>query len=405
VLKEIRQEEENHANPYIYLDHAATTPLDPTALAAMTPFFSAAFFNPSSSYGPAKTNKKALENARVTCAALLGVQPGEIIFTSGGSESDNLALKGVLEGWEISRRARRHIITTPVEHHAILNPVQHLAGQGYEVTYLPVDAAGRIAPADLEAAIRPDTALVSIIAANNEVGTIQPSGELGEIARRHRVPFHSDGVQAAGMLPLNLADLKVDLFSLSAHKFYGPRGVGLLYVRRGIPFAPQILGGEQERNRRAGTENLPGIVGLAAALQLAYHNLEETTPRLTWLRDRLITGVLEHVPGALLTGATGGERLPNHASFCFEGVSGETILLELEQAGILCSSGSACAAGSNEPSHVLLALGFSEDLARTAVRFTLGRDTGQAEIDRVLEVLPGIIKNLQDLDNRLVAVF
>ena len=389
---------------YIYLDHAATTPLDPAVLAAMTPYFSAAFFNPSSSYGPAKTNKKALETARATCAAILGVQPGEIIFTSGGSESDNLALKGVLEGFANFGKPRRHIITTPVEHHAILNPVAHLAEQGYEVTYLPVDGAGRVNPQDLEAAIRPDTALVSIIAANNEIGTIQPLAELGEITRRHKVPFHTDGVQAAGMLELNLAELKVDLFSLSAHKFYGPRGVGLLYVRRGIPFASQILGGEQERNRRAGTENLPGIIGLAIALRLAYQDHAATTARLTGLRDRLIRGVLEQVPGAVLTGATGAERLPNHASFCFEGVFGETILLELEQAGILCSSGSACAAGSNEPSHVLLALGFDEDLARTAVRFTLGRETTQAEIDRVLAVLPGIITDLQNLDNRVEAV-
>jgi cysteine desulfurase len=391
-------------NKYIYFDHAATTPLDPAVLAAMTPYFNAAFFNPSSSYGPAKTNKKALETARVACAAMLGVQPGEIIFTSGGSESDNLALKGVLEGWDAFGKPRRHIITTPVEHHAILNPVQHLAEQGYEVTYLPVDAAGRVNPRDLEAAIRPDTALVSLIAANNEIGTIQPLAELGEITRRHKVPFHTDGVQAAGMLALNLVELKVDLFSLSAHKFYGPRGVGLLYVRRGIPFAPQILGGEQERNRRAGTENLPGIIGLAAALKLAYQDHAATTARLTGLRDRLIRGVLEHVPGAILTGAAGAERLPNHASFCFEGVFGETILLELEQAGILCSSGSACAAGSNEPSHVLLALGFDEDLARTAVRFTLGRETTQAEIDRVLAVLPGIITDLHNLNNRVEAV-
>lgn len=392
-------------NEYIYLDHAATTPLDPAVLAAMTPYFSAAFYNPSSSYGPAKTNKKTLDTARASIAALLGVQPGEIIFTSGGSESDNLALKGVLEGWESFGKLRRHLITTPVEHHAILNPAHHLAEQGYDVTFLPVDAAGRVDPQDLEAAIRTDTALVSIIAANNEIGTIQPLGELAEITRRHKVPFHTDGVQAAGMLPLDLADLQVDLFSLSAHKFYGPRGVGLLYARRGIPFAPQILGGEQERNRRAGTENLPGIVGMAVALQLAYHDLPQTTARLTRLRDRLINGVLQTVPGAILTGARGGERLPNHASFCFEGVFGETILLELEQAGILCSSGSACAAGSNEPSHVLLALGFDEDTARTAVRFTLGRSTTQAEIDRVLEVLPGIITNLQSLDNRVEAVY
>lgn len=391
-------------NDYIYLDHAATTPLDPAVLAAMEPYFTASFFNPSSSYGPAKTNKQALESARAACAALLGVQPGEIIFTSGGSESDNLALKGVLDGWKMFGKDRCHIITTPVEHHAILHPVQQLAEQGYPVTFLPVDAAGRVDPARLEQAIRPDTGLISIIAANNEIGTIQPLAELGQVARRHKIPFHTDAVQAAGMLPLALEDLKVDLLSLSAHKFYGPKGVGLLYVRRGIPFAPQILGGSQERDRRAGTENLPGIVGLAAALKLAYRDLTPTAARLTCLRDRLIKGVLERVPGALLTGAAGSERLPNHASFCFQGVFGETILLDLEQAGILCSSGSACAAGSDEPSHVLLALGVAEDLARTAVRFTLGRQTAQAEIDRVLEVLPAVISNLRNLDNRVQPV-
>jgi cysteine desulfurase len=392
-------------NDYIYLDHAATTPLDPEVLLAMEPYFSSAFFNSSSSYGPAKINKQALEAARAACAAVLGVRPGEIIFTSGGSESDNLALKGALDGWETFGKARPHVITTPVEHHAILHPVQQLAGQGYPVTFLPVDTAGRVDPAWLEKAIRPDTGLISIIAANNEIGTIQPLAELGEIARRHKIPFHTDAVQAAGMLPLALDELKVDLLSLSAHKFYGPKGVGLLYVRRGIPFAPQILGGSQERDRRAGTENLPGIIGLTAALKLAYRDLARTGPRLACLRDRLIKGVLESVPGAVLTGAVGAERLPNHASFCFRGVFGETILLALEQAGILCSSGSACAAGSDEPSHVLLALGLDEDLARTAVRFTLGRRTTQAEIDRVLEVLPAIISNLQNSEQQAKAAW
>ncbi len=393
------------ANDYIYLDHAATTPLDPAVLAAMTPYFTTSFFNASSSYGPANTNKQALELARTTCATLLGVQPGDIIFTSGGSESDNLALKGVLEGWKSLGKDRRHIITTPVEHHAILHPVQQLEEQGYEVTYLPVDAAGRVDPAQLEQAIRPDTGLISIIAANNEIGTIQPIAALGEIARRHKIPFHTDAVQAVGMLPLSLTELKVDLLSLSAHKFYGPKGVGLLYVRRGIPFVPQIVGGSQEHDRRAGTENLPGIIGLTTALKLAYNDLTKTSARFTSLRDRLIAGVLKCVPGAILTGAEGAERLPNHASFCFKGVFGETILLGLEQAGILCSSGSACTAGSSEPSHVLLALGLDEDLALSAVRFTLGRQTTQAEIDRVLEVLPAIIANLLNLDNRVEAIF
>ncbi len=378
-------------NEFIYLDNAATTPLDPQVLAAMQPYFSQAFYNPSSSYAPAQSNKRALETARESCAQILNARPGEIIFTSGGSESDNLALKGVIEGWQLFGKARRHIITTPVEHHAILNVAKYLEGQGYSVTYLPVDEVGRVDPVEVEKAIRPDTALISVMLANNEIGTIQPIAEIGQIARRHAIPFHTDAVQAAGLLSLDVEALNVDLLSLSAHKFYGPRGVGLLYVRRGIPFASQIQGGSQERDRRAGTENLPGIIGLAAALKLAQAQIEQVVPQLTSLRNKLIAGVLASVPEATLTGAEAGGRLPNHASFCFNNIYGETILLGLEEQGVLCSSGSACSADSNEPSHVLTAIGIDEDLARTAVRFTLGRHTSEAEINRVLEILPQVV--------------
>lgn len=380
---------------FIYLDHAATTPLDPAVLAAMQPYFTELFYNPSSRYAPAEANKRTLEAAREMCAAVLNARPGEIIFTSGGSESDNLALKGVIAGWKSEGQERRHLITTPVEHHAVLYAAKNLEEQGYEVTYLPVDRTGRVDPAEVERAIRPDTALISIMTANNEIGTLQPIAEIGQIARRYGIPFHTDAVQAAEALDLDVEALQVDLLSLSAHKFYGPRGAGLLYVRRGTPFASQIQGGEQERNRRAGTENLPGIVGLATALRLAYQSMEENNQRLIALRDKLIAGICERVPGAILTGAEAALRLPNHASFCFRDIYGETILLSLEERGILCSSGSACAAGSTEPSHVLTAIGIDEELARTAVRFTLGRATTEAEIDYVLRVLPEVLESLR----------
>ncbi len=382
----------------IYLDHAATTPLDPAVLAAMTPYFTRRFYNSSSSYGPASANSRDLETARGVVAKLLNARSAEIIFTSGGSEGDNLALKGVLEGWAVQGQPeRRHLITTPIEHHANLYTARRLEEQGYAVTYLPVDRAGRVDPAEVERAIRPQTGLISLMLANNEIGTLQPLAEISRIARAHGVPLHTDAVQVAGQLPLDVESLGVDLLTLAAHKFYGPKGVGLLYVRRGTPLAAQMQGGSQERNRRAGTENLPGIIGLAAALKLATERLPYERPRLTFLRDRLIAGVLAAVPEAILTGAEPPDRLPGHASFCFRDVQGETILLGLEERGILCSSGSACAAGSEEPSHVLTALGLSEELAHTAVRFTLGRETTEAQIDYVLEVLPQVIADLKSV--------
>ncbi|MEI6043596.1 MAG: cysteine desulfurase family protein [Chloroflexota bacterium] len=377
---------------FIYLDHAATTPLDPVVLATMQPYFTELFYNPSSHYAPAEANRRTLDAAREVCATLLNVRPSEIIFTSGGSESDNLALKGVMAGWKNLGMERRHLITTPVEHHAVLYAAKNLEEQGYEVTYLPVDHTGRIDPAHVEQAIRPDTALISVMTANNEIGTLEPIAEIGKIAHHYGIPFHTDAVQAAGLLALDLAALNLDLLSLSAHKFYGPRGVGLLYLRRGTPFASQIQGGSQERHRRAGTENLPGIVGLATALRLAYRDLEENKRHVTRLRDKLIAGVAERLPRAMLTGAEPPLRLPNHASFCFREVNGEAILLGLEEYGILCSSGSACAAGSTEPSHVLTALGLDEGLARTAVRFTLGRTTTAAEIECLLSILPEVVE-------------
>jgi len=374
----------------IYLDHAATTPLDPAVLRVMTPYFTQRFYNASSRYAPASDNKRDLEALRAQNAEILGASAGEIIFTSGGSEADNLALKGV--AFAQLANGRSQIITTPIEHHAVLNTVKFLAEQhGFEIVWLPVAPDGKVEPADVQAAITQRTALVSVMYANNEVGTLEPIAQIGRITHAAGVPFHTDAVQAGGTLSLEVNNLNVDLLSLSAHKFYGPKGVGLLYVRRGTPFVAQMQGGEQERGRRAGTENLPGVVGLTAALQLAYQNVARNNRHLIAMRDRLIAGVRERVPNALLTGAEPPNRLPGHASFCFEGVEGEAILVGLEEQGILCSSGSACAAGSTEPSHVLTALGLSDELAHTAVRFTLGRSTTPAQIERVLDVLPQVV--------------
>jgi cysteine desulfurase len=376
----------------IYLDYAATTPLDPAVLAAMTPYFTERFYNASSRYAPAIANSRDLEAARAVVAELLHARPAEIVFTSGGSEGDNLALKGVLEGWaDLGHPERNHLIISPVEHHANLYTAQRLEEKGYRVTYLPVDAAGRVDPAEVEKAITPQTGLISVMLANNEIGTIQPIAEIGRIARKHGVLLHTDAVQAAGHLPLDVEALQVDLLTLAAHKFYGPKGVGLLYVRRGTPLAAQTRGGAQERNRRAGTENLAGIIGLTAALKLATERLAYDAPRLTEMRDRLVSGVRAALPEAILTGAEPPARLPGHASFCFRDIGGETILLGLEERGILCSSGSACAAGSTEPSHVLTAIGLAEELAQTAVRFTMGRSTTPDQIEYVLQVLPEVI--------------
>jgi cysteine desulfurase len=358
----------------------------------MSPYFTDYFYNAGSRYAPAETNKQVLSQARETVASILRVRPAEIIFTSGGSESDNLALKGV--AYAQKQRGRDHIITSPTEHHAVLHTTKYLEEQGFKVTYLPVDKEGRIAPQTLKEAITPQTGLISLMYANNEVGTVYPIAEFAKIAREAKIPFHTDAVQAGGALPLDVEMLNVDLLSLSAHKFYGPKGVGALFLRRGTPFEPQIHGGEQERNRRAGTENMPGIVGLAAALELAYRNLAETNRQLIALRDRLIEGVLTNIPNARLTGAPPPDRLPNHASFCFAGVNGETILLSLEERGVLCSSGSACAAGSSDPSHVLTAMGYPEELAYTAVRLTLGKTTTVEQIDYTIKALKTVIESL-----------
>ena len=381
----------------IYMDHAATTPVDPDVLAAMLPYFSERFGNPSSIYRLGRQSYDALETAHETVARMLGCRPVEIIFTGGGSEADNLAIKGVAYA---KRRRGDHIITTAIEHHAVLHTCQQLEREGYRVTYLPVDATGLVNPDDVAAAITDETALVTMMYANNEVGTIQPIAEIGRICRARRVPFHTDAVQAGGLLDIDVNTLGVDLLSLSAHKFYGPKGVGILYARQGTRIQPQILGGSQERNRRAGTENVPGAVGAAVALERAQTNRAAESDRLSALRDRLISGLLQ-IPDTRLTGHP-ERRLPNNASFAFAGVEGESLLLNLDLIGVAASSGSACTTGSVEPSHVLMALGVSEGAARGHLRLTLGHSSDDGDVDFVLEHLPAIVERLRALSTRPV---
>lgn len=376
----------------IYLDHAATTPLDRRVLDAMIPYMTTEYGNASSIYTLGRHAMQAIDRSREQVAEILNCRPTEVAFVGCGSESDNLAIKGMAFA---AQKKGHHLITSSIEHHAVLHTCQYLDRFGFKTTYLPVDAYGRVNPDDVAKAITDQTVLVSIMFANNEVGTIEPIAEIGRICRARKIPFHVDAVQAGGSLPIDVAALNVDLLSLSAHKFYGPKGMGILYVRQGMRILPQLQGGSQERGRRAGTENVAGIVGTVAALQLAYEELPETTPRLIALRDRLIQGVLQ-IPQSRLTGHP-TERLPNNASFCFEGVEGESILLGLDMLGIAASSGSACTSGSVEPSHVLVAMGLPLEWARGSLRLTLGKENTEEDIETVLSALPGIITKLRGL--------
>ena len=378
----------------IYMDHAATTAVDPRVVEAMLPYFSEKYGNASSIYSLGREAGKAMEEARQSVAEILGCLPREIIFTSCGSESDNLALRGVAFA-QRHRGRGNHIITSSIEHHAVGHTCEQLEKYfDFEVTYLPVDSYGLVDPEDVRRAITDRTVLISIMYANNEVGTIEPIAEIGQVAREHGIPFHTDAVQGGGSLSLKVDELHVDLLSLSAHKFYGPKGVGLLYVRRGTPLLPMQTGGSHERNRRAGTENVPYIVGLAKALKLAYDRQPAENERISALRDRLIEGVLAKIPAAQLSGHP-TKRLPNSASFVFKYVEGESILLNLDLAGIAASSGSACTSASLEPSHVLLAMGIPAEVAHGSLRLTLGRENTEEDVDYVLEVLPGIIEKLR----------
>jgi cysteine desulfurase len=383
----------------IYLDHAATTAPDPRGVAAMLPYLTSAWGNPSSIYAEAREARKGLDAARRTVAKALGCKPNEVVFTSGGTESDNLALRGVATAARASGRGD-HIITTQVEHHAVLQECEALSKEGFRVTYLPVDGEGFVRLDALRDALDAGTVLVSIMYANNEVGTVQPVAEAVRIGKAHDPPvaFHPDAVQAAGALSLNVDALGVDLLSIAAHKIYGPKGAGALYIRGRTPFLPQTLGGSQERNRRAGTENVAGAVGLATALRLACDELDVRNTRLIAMRDRLLDEVPRRVPGTIITGPLDrSRRLPNSASFAFEHVEGEAVLLALDLDGIAASSGSACTTASLEPSHVLVAMGVPEAYLRGSLRLTLGKENTMGDVDRLLDVLPAAVARIRAL--------
>ena len=380
----------------IYLDHSATTPVDPRVVEAMVPYLSDRFGNPSSLHRLGREAGQALDRARQTVAEILHAHPHEIIFTSCGTESDNLALRGVA----LAQRARgrgNHIVVSAIEHHAVLTTAEDLRDRyGFELTIVPVDADGLVSPQAVAEALRPDTVIVSIMYANNEVGSIQPLAEISAHTRARGIPLHTDAVQAGGYLSLDVDALGVDLLSLSAHKFYGPKGIGLLYVRSGVPLWPQQTGGGHERRRRAGTENVASIVALATALAIAQEERVAEAARLQSLRDDLIARMEEGVPSVRLTGHR-MQRLPGHASFLVHGVEAEGMLMGLDLAGICASSGSACTSGAQEPSHVLTAMGISRVDAVGHLRLTLGRSTTRAQIDRLLEVLPGLVARLRAL--------
>ena len=383
----------------IYLDHSATTPVRREVLEAMLPYFGANFGNPSGIYTLAQQARMAMDDAREVVARALGARTGEIVFTSGGTESDNTAIKGAAFAL---RRLGNHIITTGIEHHAVLHTCHQLEQFGFDVTYLPTDSYGLVDPDDVADAITDQTTVVSVMLANNEIGTIEPIPEIARIVkdeatRRGRtIVMHTDAVQAAGFLDLNVKKLGVDMLSLSGHKFYGPKGVGALYVKRGTPFEPQQQGGGQERQRRSGTENVPLIVGFAEAFRLANEERESVSAHCEALRDRLERGILDSVSGAHLNGHP-TRRLPNNLNISFEGVEGEPILLSLDFSGVYASSGSACSSASLEPSHVLVAIGRSATLAQGSLRFTLGRDNTEEDVDYVLSVLPGMLERLRSM--------
>ena len=377
----------------IYLDNAATTRLSETAFEAMRPYMMDQFANPAGTYSFASGAANAVEEARKQLAGVIGAKPGEIFFTSGGTESDNWALKGVMQA---NAAKGRHLITSAIEHHAILHSAEALKKQGYDVTILPVDGDGVVDLEALEKAIRPDTVLISVMAANNEIGTLEPLEKIGEIAHAHGVLFHTDAVQAFCHVPLDVERMHIDLLSASGHKFHGPKGVGLLYVRKGVKIAPFMDGGAQEKKRRAGTTNVPGIVGMAAAAAEAVAHMDEIAKKEIAVRDHLIERIEKEIPHAKLNGHR-TQRLPGNVNFCFRFIEGESMLMLLDDSGVCASSGSACTSGSLDPSHVLLAIGLPHEIAHGSLRLTLSEKTTIADADFVVDTLKGIIERLRSM--------
>ncbi|MCB2358907.1 cysteine desulfurase NifS [Clostridium estertheticum] len=380
-------------NKSIYMDHAATTYVKPEVMEEMLPYFTQYFGNPSSIYTLARETKKAIDIGRDKVAKAINADSSEIFFTSGGSEADNWAIKGIASAY---KKKGNHIITTVIEHHAVLHTCEYLAKNGFDITYLPVDEYGFINIKDLENAITDKTILVSVMFANNEIGTIEPIKEIGALCRSKKILFHTDAVQAVGHIPVDVKDMNIDLLSLAGHKFYGPKGIGALYIRKGIRIENLIHGGGQERNKRAGTENVASVVGIGKALELAVEKMEESNKKLVILRDKLMNGLLK-VPFTRLNGPIGEKRLPGNSNISFRFVEGESILLMLDAKGIAASSGSACTSGSLDPSHVLLAIGLIHEIAHGSLRLTIGDATTEEEVDYVLETVPKVIQRLRDM--------
>lgn len=380
-------------NPFIYLDNAATTQVGEEVLQEMLPFFRQSYGNPSAVYHFAEESRKAVDHAREQAAELIGAKAEEIYFTGGGSESDNWALKASVEAYSAKGK---HIITSKIEHHAVLHTCQYLEKQGYEVTYLDVDEDGKISLDQLQAAIRPDTILISVMMANNEIGTIEPIAEIGRIAHENGVLFHTDAVQAYGHIPIDVDEMHIDLLSASGHKLNGPKGIGILYIRKGVKLRAFLHGGAQERGKRAGTLNTPAIVGFGKAAQIAGETMEERAQTETALRDHLIERILSEIPYARLNGHR-TDRLPNNANFCFRFIEGESLLILLDQQGICASSGSACTSGSLDPSHVLLAIGLPHEIAHGSLRITLSETTTMEELDFVVDELKKIVERLRSM--------
>lgn len=377
----------------VFMDHAATTPVASEVLQAMLPFFERAFGNPSAIYTLGQEAREAVERARSQIAQLVGADPEEVYFTSGGTEADNWAIKGVARAW---RGRKNHLITTPIEHHAVLEACAALREEGWQTTLLPVDSTGMVDPDDVRKAITPQTGLISVMHANNEVGTIEPIAEVGAIAREYGIPFHTDAVQTAGKIPLDMLLLNADLLTISAHKLYGPKGVGALVVRRGTPLRPLLDGGGQERGKRGGTYNVPGIVGFGAAAERAILHGAAEMERIRALRERLVQGIMERVPDVMLSGHP-VQRLPNNAHLAFADVEGESLVLSLDMAGIYCSAGAACSSGDTEPSHVLAAMGVNSRLIEGSVRFSLGKDNTAEQIEYTIEQVAKAVNRLRSL--------